>query len=871
MADLRTAAKEYWLEDCNIVLLKGKEPLHRWQRWQTERQRELDFEALPWQEADGFAIICGQQLHNKLYIAAIDFDIKNLPEETVKKGREVLRHLPITQMEKTPSGGQHWIYLSHAKPKTISTYHNVCGLELLGEGKLCIMAPSTGYVRLNDNTPTVVQDLEAIFNEALSKAGVEAKKPGQVWFDDEELAKQPYRGRDPPCIQALLKGTHEGLRNEYGIRLASYFINVKQYSPKTVREDILKSWNRLNTPELPSKELDSLVKSAVQGKYVYGCSDPILKSQCSREKCPLAPRNVARLLTVEEREKAEKLLADPRLLDYVVKFGQRRLIGEDNVLLTNFIIICSGQSKYPISGILTGFSGSGKNESIRAVKPLIPPEWLFEFTTSTPEAVKYIPEEFSGTLIIYEIAGLESKTGTLGLRSVGEGESIETIYPMRDEETGKMVLGRAKTNAKNFLTTESEIGVHPDLYRRVLKLSLNHSDILTRRVLAKKLRDAMLPEGLRKKLNMDNNLPYTEKDFQNALRLIDWKVEVVLFPPSSLLKLESLASKKEQKVALRSQIERILNFIRVLAILHQRQRGIIEDSSDGSKFIVASPEDFEKAITVLAPTILETVSRVERRQAEALEIIENSPEDTWDKNKLAERLGVSTVTAARILKTLANLGYLREIQTTKPYSYQLIQDGEKPKRLVLLENISEYKAFYQKELGKFLKHILSPCHNLVLKGTLIEKTEIGIFPENKQNIVLSFIENQKTAPSQLENQNEIPKVEIKDSSTLSIKTPFHSSKRQGDKASSGQFYDPLLQNSQKQLAKPERTRENRVEERWITKREDNKVYLKTGEVWYECPICISDGQHLFFASKNDLKLHLERLHNGSANPITENT
>jgi hypothetical protein len=62
-----------------------------------------------------------------------------------------------------------------------------------------------------------------------------------------------------------------------------------------------------------------------------------------------------------------------------------------------------------------------------------------------------------------------------------------------------------------------------------------------------------------------------------------------------------------------------------------------------------------------------------------------------------------------------------------------------------------------------------------------------------------------------------------------------------------------------------------MEERWITKREDNKVYLKTGEVWYECPICISDSQHLFFASKNDLKLHLERLHNGSANPITENT
>ncbi|MEM2995826.1 MAG: HTH domain-containing protein [Candidatus Bathyarchaeia archaeon] len=87
------------------------------------------------------------------------------------------------------------------------------------------------------------------------------------------------------------------------------------------------------------------------------------------------------------------------------------------------------------------------------------------------------------------------------------------------------------------------------------------------------------------------------------------------------------------------------------------------------KYVVASVEDLERALRILAPTILETVCRVERRQAEALEIIENSSEEYWDKNKLAEKLGVSTITVARILKTLANLGYLKEIQTTRPYSY----------------------------------------------------------------------------------------------------------------------------------------------------------------------------------------------------------
>jgi len=833
MADLKTVARQYWLEGCNIVLLKGKEPLHKWSQWQNERQNEIAFEALPWSQADGFAIICGQQLNDGTFIGVVDADVQKPSGILLPNTLLALKHLPVTQTEETPSGGRHHVYKSRKKPGTISKYHDVSGLELLGEGKLCIMAPSQGYRRLNDNPPTLVEDIEALFYEALEKVGIKVEKPSPTaWF---ELAKEPYRGKDPPCIRAILKGAKEGQRNEYGIRLASYFINFKKYKPETVRKEILKNWNKLNTPELHWKELDAIVKSAVEHGYVYGCSDNVLSKFCKKEECPIVSKQTGKLLTQEERERAEKLLADPRLLDYVVQFGRRRLIGEDNTLLTNFVVICSGQTRYPISCVLSGFSGSGKNESIRAIKPLIPNEWLFEFTTSTPEAVKYIPEEFAGTLVIYEIAGMKSKTGTLGLRSVGEGESIETIFPMRDEETGKMMLGRHKTNARNFVTTESDIDIHADLYRRVLKVSLNHSDVLTRRVLAKKLRDAMLPEGLRKKLGLDvsSKLPYSEKDFQNALRLLEWNVEVVVFPPASLLQLEKLAIKKEQKVALRSQIERILNFIRVLAIIHQKQRIIIEDKGDGSKFVVASAEDFERAMKILAPSIIETVSRLEKRQNEALELIESSNEELWDKNKLAQKLGVSTVTAARILKTLANLGYLREIQTTKPYSYELIQDREKPKQLVLLEEINEYKAFYEKELKTFLTHTLSPYQNLRVRGVSpvnIDKPTKRLEPED---------------------------------------IPLSGRERQGDKVPTETIKGLSEQNKLELLFNSERTSENEIskqtaknEDSWISRVEGNRVYLKTGEVWFTCQFCRDAGKPIYFATQADLQRHVLALHTG---------
>jgi predicted transcriptional regulator len=267
--------------------------------------------------------------------------------------------------------------------------------------------------------------------------------------------------------------------------------------------------------------------------------------------------------------------------------------------------------------------------------------------------------------------------------------------------------------------------------------------------------------------------------------------------------------------------------------MHQRQRIIIEDKEDGSKFVVASAEDFERAMKILAPSIIETVSRLEKRQNEALELIESSNEELWDKNKLAQKLGVSTVTAARILKTLANLGYLREIQTTKPYSYELIQDREKPKQLVLLEEINEYKAFYEKELKTFLTHTLSPYQNLRVRGVSpvnIDKPTKRLEPED---------------------------------------IPLSGRERQGDKVPTETIKGLSEQNKLELLFNSERTSENEIskqtaknEDSWISKVEGNSVHLKTGEVWFTCHFCRDVGKPIYFATQADLQRHVLALHTG---------
>jgi len=180
-------------------------------------------------------------------------------------------------------------------------------------------------------------------------------------------------------------------------------------------------------------------------------------------------------------------------------------------------------------------------------------------------------------------------------------------------------------------------------------------------------------------------------------------LEVVIFPPSNLLSLIDLANKKEQEVALRTQIERILNVIKILALIHQKQRILLKD--DANSYVIADAEDVEIALTILETSITETITRIEKRQKEALEILEKFASGL-NKNEMAEKLNVAAGTAARILKSLAKNGYAKEIETSRPFTYQIL-DEKTPNSFNLSEMLKEYKRIYPKELKTLLERFSS--------------------------------------------------------------------------------------------------------------------------------------------------------------------
>ena len=223
----------------NVVPVKTKQPLVEWKKFQTEKQSPEVFEALPWAEADGFALIGGSQTKQDFFLGCLDFDVKSQSLEAQAKGREASKHVRITQAEQTPSGGQHWVYFSEKRPKSVSAYLGVAALELLGENKLIIMAPSRGYVRLNDNVPTEVSDLEALFYSALRSVGVRVEEKRAL--GNSAVSKLPRNFKDldqaeeEKIIQWLSRYWVRGFRDRLTMSFLGYAVKSGISEPSAYR------------------------------------------------------------------------------------------------------------------------------------------------------------------------------------------------------------------------------------------------------------------------------------------------------------------------------------------------------------------------------------------------------------------------------------------------------------------------------------------------------------------------------------------------------------------------------------------------------------------------------------------------------------
>jgi predicted transcriptional regulator len=158
-----------------------------------------------------------------------------------------------------------------------------------------------------------------------------SKQP--FWFGREGKETEAYKGETPPCINRILKGAKEGLRNESAIRLASFWLNFCKEAPERAKTQ-LSEWNLRNKPPMEDRELETIFQSAMRGGYNYSCEDQILKKHCPKEGCKL-----------RKREPVEIRLAELRaeLIDQPVRV-KAQIVGESDKMACcrRALIECSG-------------------------------------------------------------------------------------------------------------------------------------------------------------------------------------------------------------------------------------------------------------------------------------------------------------------------------------------------------------------------------------------------------------------------------------------------------------------------------------------------------------------------------------------------
>ncbi|MCW4019181.1 MAG: hypothetical protein NWF00_10985 [Candidatus Bathyarchaeota archaeon] len=264
-------------------------PEQKWQQWQTRPQTKEEFEALHIENYQIFGLVCGTEItldDEKVYLAGIDRDIKDpkISDEIKALTKTALNEMkPYTYREETRSQGQHLLYFS--RKKVVGKKLNAIGMELLGEGNLVIVAPSRGYRSENDNTIAIVNDVDEIFYNALTKVGL-YKKDNPT--SGEVIAKsKPQQMR--PCFKKLMEKDHLEHLEKVSLIYEMYYSGMSIAEVADAFQQNL-AWEpppeHTFNPKETASQISYTYKKAAEGNYRYKRETLQSLGLCFSE-CPL--------------------------------------------------------------------------------------------------------------------------------------------------------------------------------------------------------------------------------------------------------------------------------------------------------------------------------------------------------------------------------------------------------------------------------------------------------------------------------------------------------------------------------------------------------------------------------------------------------
>jgi energy-coupling factor transporter ATP-binding protein EcfA2 len=869
MNELKQAAFKWWQQGFNVVPVKivddKKQPLGDWGQWHSRRQTEKDFNELPWHAADGFGIVTDYPNSQGLFLAVVDYDVKRVSEEAKAKGKELLPKFPITRMDRTVTGGIHLVYLSKVKPRGNRRYHDSHALELIAGGLLAVMAPSKGYLPLNDNEPTVVEDVEGTFYQVLGVKDERAEAAEGVAFNlleqwlSQIKAKLKVAGEGSQYIYAHCPFHLPDNHPSFALHKTKYYAidyhDGKVYSLKQLAEALgieLEGLSEGLTCRLGAYRLNLSERNVFlldfKGQPVFTCKLHLLNTDKNKGKIAELTgvdrgeleKRIAEFTfkahiaqKYEERNEVAEETEPPIILDEEtearVNAEVERIVNSDNQLEAlkphlDVVIVGEDDNKQAIYTlligskfadldkkqiiILKGTEGGGKTTIASTLTGFFKTKTVGRFTE---HALEYSDIKGYEVLYIKELGSMDmDKQGVASIKFLSaDDKGFIVEYTIRDEE-GRFRTEQKRIPAITTVSTTTRLSLDSQFERRAWLFNVDESPEQTERVLKWKARIGQQKDeiklGLRK---------ITDYDFS---RLVIERFNKQLKPAKIVIPFrESLAQILDSNILrARGDIDKLYTFIELYGLLNLKRLQKV-----GEDVYIATSEIAVEALNIVDRVLANMLGSGDERIKPLINVLKELGVKAYDnidkglREQIAIKLGKSEGSVRLYLNHLERRGVLSS-------------DNKKPKTYTLLYPLAEVE---QKLLAKSLiSKVSNVLHDNMQKEAQKWLEKRLLKPTSGERDTTEGVNNLKL--NQEGNQN----VE-----NLSLLSP---SRKNG-------FNNPEI--SLKQASLTETSPENRKLSKFT-------ILRRLPEGLLECPYCKEEGQAMFFATEHDLDLHVKRKH-----------
>ena len=399
-------------------------------------------------------------------------------------------------------------------------------------------------------------------------------------------------------------------------------------------------------------------------------------------------------------EKAVLMGSKDILTEVVGHCSAMGIVGEEHNIKLIYLALTSRVLDKPISMAIKGTSSAGKSYILKILLAFFPISAYFDISSMSDKALFYTEESFEHRfLIICEAVGLSSEFISYLIRTLLSEGQIKHMT-VESTEHGNQGKSLEKKGPTGFITTTTQIQLHPENETRLVSIDISDDRDQTKRIIIKIAESSM---------ELEKEKPSLEDFIDYQVWIEKMGNKEVVIPYAKVLAEQTQPS----AVRLRRDFSVLLSLIKIIAILYQQQREI-----DANGSIVATLDDYALAYDLLSVKINEgTESSTKLIIRETVAVVHkllnsgdsslvgtfidknNNRQSFLDNKTIANAVGLDTSSTSRRVTQAIKLGYLENLETQRGKRSKIVLGKIIPKDDSILPLPEDLKKLWEAKLN----------------------------------------------------------------------------------------------------------------------------------------------------------------------------